>query len=181
MQSLTRSLPQRETQQDNLCPTGKRTAALFLCWLLSPPWAAVSRDMFGHIHHLCLQLCNHYINAILYIYMYIQHVAMKGQSSANSVQDTLTGIHKAPCLARLLHVEATNTFRNSKDGQLIVDVVHCYPIYPNRTLIFIYIYGFHAMLLSIPNVGNIILLYNDTQVNGNIINPYFSDGIWIPK
>ena len=37
------------------------------------------------------------------------------------------------------------------------------------------------MLLSIPNVGNIILLYNDTQVNGNIINPYFSDGIWIPK
>ena len=72
--------------------------------------------------------------------MYIQHVAMKGQSSANSVQDTLTGIHKAPCLARLLHVEATNTFRNSKDGQLIVDVVHCYPIYPNRTLIFIYIY-----------------------------------------
>ena len=72
--------------------------------------------------------------------MYIQHVAMKGQSSANSVQDTLTGIHKAPCLARLLHVEATNTFRNSKDGQLIVDVVHCYPIYPNRTLIFIYMY-----------------------------------------
>ena len=54
LQSLTRSLPQRETQQDNLCPTGKRTAALFLCWLLSPPWAAVSRDMFGHIHHLCL-------------------------------------------------------------------------------------------------------------------------------
>lgn len=25
------------------------------------------------------------------------------------------------------------------------------------------------------------ILYNDTQVNGNIINPYFSDGIWIPK
>ena len=81
---------------------------------------------------------------------------MKGQSSANSVQDTLTGIHKAPCLARLLDVEATNTFRNSKDGQLIVDVVHCYPIYPNKTLIFTYIYGFHAMLLSIPNAGNII-------------------------
>ena len=61
-----------------------------------------------------IPLCKHYINAILYvcIYIYIQHVAMGGgQNSANSVQDTLTGIHKAPCLAGLLDVEtveATN-------------------------------------------------------------------------
>ena len=106
---------------------------------------------------------------------------MKGQSSANSVQDTLTGIHKAPCLARLLDVEATNTFRNSKDGQLIVDVVHCYPIYPNKTLIFTYIYIYMDFMQCYYQYPMLAILYNDTQVNGNIINPYFSDGIWIPK